>query len=236
MPVGKNISVLGVITARGGSRGIPRKNIMDLLGKPLIAYTIDAAKKSQLLTSCLVSTDDEEIGAVCKKLGADVPFMRPKELAEDASASVDVLIHALEWVKEHRNETFDYAMILQPTSPLRTAEDIDSAISIAAQTGADSVMSMVELIDFSVPKLKRIEGDKILPLFENEGKQSAHRTEGDPVYKRNTAIYLTKTEFLKKRDLFGIDSRAYIMPRDRSVDINDAVDWYIAAALLKTRN
>ncbi|OGJ60121.1 hypothetical protein A2881_01005 [Candidatus Peribacteria bacterium RIFCSPHIGHO2_01_FULL_55_13] len=229
----KGISVLGVITARGGSQGIPRKNIAALLGKPLIAYTIAAAKESKLLTTCIVSTDNEEIANMAKDLGADVPFLRPAMLAKDSSKSIDVMAHALEWMEKNRSKIFDYAMILQPTSPLRTGEDIDATIRIAAQTGADSVMSMVELVDFSVPKLKRIKDNCIFPLFEEEGKESAHRNTGEPVFKRNTAIYLTKTELLRAGDMFGKNSRAYIMPRDRSIDINDAVDFATAESLLR---
>lgn len=226
--------VLGLITARGGSKGIPRKNLAMLAGRPLIAYTIAAAKGSTLLTRAIVSTDDEEIAAVAKGLGADVPFLRPEDLARDESSSVDVAKHAIAWARQ-QGETYDYLMILQPTSPLRTAEDIDAAIRIAAETGADSVMSMMELSDFSLPKLKKIEGGWIKPLLEDEGKQSARRASGTPVYKRNTAIYLTKTSALKSGDLFGARSAAHVMPRERSIDINDPVDLALAEFFLTRR-
>lgn len=223
---------LGVITARGGSRGIPQKNIVPLLGRPLLAYTVDAARGSAL-TRWIVSTDDEEIADIARSLGADVPFLRPAKLATDDAGSVDVLRHALSWCRE-QGEEYGYAMILQPTSPLRRAADIDACLEIAARTGADSVMSMVELPDFAPQKLKTIDADgRIQPLLHDEGPQSARRDVHGAVYKRNTAIYLTKTAVLERGDLFGHDSRAYVMPRERSVDINDPVDLDLAAFFLQ---
>ena len=221
-------SVLGLITARGGSKGIPRKNILDLHGKPLIAYTIEAAKESSLLTRTIVSTEDEEIATISKDLGADVPFMRPEELATDDAHSVEVAAHALAWLKDNDNQEFDYVMLLQPTSPLRTAEDIDACIEIATKTDADSVMSMVEITDLSIPKLKRIEDDRILPLFEEEGAAPAPRKASDPIYKRNTAIYLTKSSLIAAGEMFGDVSRPYIMPAERSVDVNEQFDFDLA--------
>lgn len=231
----KSLSVLGVITARGGSKGIPRKNIRELFGKPLIAYTIEAAKKSKLLSHVIVSTDDQEIADIAKSLGADVPFLRPKELAQDKSTSLDVMAHAINWMKDEKGQTFEYAMILQPTSPLRTAEDIDACIRLAGEKDADSVMSMVEVPDSAPEKLKRIEDGTILPLIKDEGTSSRQRTAGEPVYKRNTAIYLTKTELLLQKDLFGKNSVAYIMPRERSVDINDEADFGLAEFYLSKK-
>jgi CMP-N-acetylneuraminic acid synthetase len=223
------LKVLGIITARGGSKGIPRKNIKDLEGRPLIAYTIVAAKKSKLLTRCILSTDDEEITTVAKDYGCEVPFMRPQEFAQDTSTSIEVVQHAIKWIKDNEKKEYDYVMILQPTSPMRTAEDIDNAIMIAEETGADSVMSMKELVDMSAKKLKKIdEKGRILPYYEDEGKTSAMRQDLAKVYKRNCAIYLTKTPLIMSGDLFGRDSRAYIMPEERSVDINKPVDFEMA--------
>ncbi len=229
----KKLTVLGVITARGGSKGVSRKNLHELLGKPLIAYTIAAAQESSLLTTCIVSTDDEEIATIARSLGADVPFMRPAELATEESRSLDVMRHALDWMQEHRDASFDYAMILQPTSPLRTAADIDACIRIAAESDADSVMSMVEIPDFAVQKLKQIHEGRILPLLKEEGAQSASRAEAAPVYKRNTAIYLTKASLIHAGDLFGTNSRAYVMPLERSLDINHPVDLALAEFWVK---
>lgn len=227
------VSTLAVITARGGSKGIPRKNIKDLAGKPLIAYTVEAANASTLLTRCIVSTDDEEIAATARQYGADVPFMRPAELAQDHSTSMEVVQHALNTLRA-QGEKYEYLMILQPTSPLRTAADIDACIHIATETGADSVMSMYELEDFSLKKLKRInEEGRILPYLEAEGAESTRRQDANAVYKRNCAIYLTKTACIEHGDLFGADSRAYVMPLERSVDINSPVDFELAEFFLQ---
>ncbi|MBI1999165.1 MAG: acylneuraminate cytidylyltransferase family protein [Parcubacteria group bacterium] len=230
----KNKKILGVITARGGSKGIPGKNIKELGGKPLIAHTIEAAKKSALLTRCIVSTDDENIAEISREYGADIPFMRPAELAQDNSTSMEVVQHALETLTNDFGEEYDYLMILQPTSPLRTADDIDACIRIAVDTDAGSVMSMKELDDFSPKKMKKIENGVILPYFEEqEGKESSRRQDLSKMYKRNCAIYLTKTECIRRGDLFGKISRAYLMPEERSVDINKPIDFELAEFFLK---
>lgn len=221
-------TVLGVITARGGSKGIPRKNIKDFLGEPLIARTIKAAQQSAFLDLFVVSTDDDEIAAVAERFGARAPFRRPAELATDTAGSVAAVQHAVTWIKDREGRSFDYVMILQPTSPLRTADDIDACIKKIIETGADSVMSMVELVDFSIAKLKILEGDRIAPFVSPEGRTSSRRDETPKLYKRNCAVYLTRTELIMAGDLFGIDSRAYLMPPDRSVDINTPFDFELA--------
>jgi len=229
----KDKKILGVITARGGSKGIPRKNIKKLAGKPLIYYTIKAAKKSKYLTRCIVSTDNKKIFNISKKLGADVPFIRPSKLAQDKSTSLEVSQHALKWLKDNNGEEYDYLMILQPTSPLRIVKDIDKSIKKIVDTKADSVMSMVKIDDFSIKKIKKIENDKIIPWMRDEGKESARRQDLDNVYKRNCAIYLTKVLLIKKGDLFGKISRPYIMSSERSIDINSLIDFIIAKTYLK---
>lgn len=224
--------ILGVITARGGSKGIPKKNIKELGGKPLIVWTIAAAQQSQYLTDFLVSTDDAEIAQVCLDAGASVPFMRPEELSTDAAKSIPVIQHAIQFQK-NLGKDYDYVMILQPTSPFRTAADIDACIEKIVTTGADSVMSMVKLVDFSIAKLKRIDSDdRILPLQEQEGTESKSRHDMEGIYKRNCAIYLTRVACIMNNDLFGADSRAYVMPDNRSVDINVPFDFVVAQALL----
>lgn len=229
----KNKKILGVITARGGSKGIPRKNIKDLCGKPLIAYSVLAAKNSRYLTRCIVSSDDQKIIETAKQFGADAPFVRPNKLSQDQSGSLEVIQHALTWLQDNANEKYDYVMILQPTSPLRTAADIDEAVQKIVDSGADSVMSMVELPDFSLKKLKKIEDDVILPLVEDEGNSSIGRQELSKVYKRNCAIYLTKTETIMRGDLFGQVSRPLIMSREHSVDINEPADFDLAEFWMK---
>lgn len=223
------LSTLAVITARGGSKGIPRKNLQPLCGRPLVAYTIDAARRSRLLTRCIVSTDDEEIAACARAEGADAPFLRPRELATDDALALDVLAHAIRWLREHEGTEYDYTMMLQPTSPLRTTADIDACIAIAERTCTDSVFSMMELQDFAPQKLKTIDVRGIIhPLLQEERGQSAPRHRGQRVYKRNCAIYLTRTNLILQGDQFGQTSMAYVMPRERSLDINDLTDLTLA--------
>lgn len=229
----KNKKILGVITARGGSQGIPGKNIKDLCGKPLIAYTIEAARGSQYLTRTVVSTDYENIAEVAKKFGGDVPFMRPREFAEARSTSVSTVQHALNWLKENAGEDYDYLMILQPTSPMRTSEDIDECIKLIVDTDSDSVMSMKQLVNFSPKKTKKIENGIIIPYFEEEGMQSARRQDEIPAYGRNCAVFLTRVDLIKKGDLFGKISRSYLMPEERSVDIDSPSDFELAEFWMK---
>ncbi len=225
-------TTLAVITARGGSKGIPKKNIKELGGTPLIAWTIEAVKGAHYLTECIVSTDDTAIADVCRHFGARVPFMRPPALATDSATSISVVQHALTWMKENEGKEFDYLMILQPTSPFRTTDDIDASIKMIVDTGADSVMGMKKLVDFSAAKLKRIDEDgHILPWLEEEGSISKSRNELPPVYKRNCAIYLTKTSLIMTGDMFGGDSRAYVMPEERSIDINTPCDFALAEVI-----
>lgn len=221
---------LGVITARGGSKGIPGKNIKLLNGKPLIAYAVEDALASRLLTRCIVSTDSQEIAGISKKYGADVPFLRPAELSQDRSTSMAVVQHALNWLKENQGEEYDYLMILQPTSPLRTAQDIDECIQKMIDTDADSIMSMVELENFALEKIKKIENDVLVPFDDSnkEGKQSTPRQFLDKAYRRNGAIYLTKTDLIIQGDLFGKISRPYVMSAEKSVDINEPSDLELA--------
>lgn len=226
---------LGIITARGGSKGIPQKNIRSLCGRPLIAYTIDAAQESRLLTRCIVSTDSEEIAAVARTLGADVPFLRPAELATDAALALSVLQHTINWLQEHERETYEYTMMLQPTSPLRTAADIDACIKLAAQEEADSVFSMKCLPDFAPQKLKTIDDTgHIRPFLMEEQGQSAPRHKGPEVYKRNCAIYLTRTALILQGNQFGKKQLAYVMPEERSLDINDPIDFDLAEFWMHT--
>lgn len=229
----KGKKIVGIITARGGSKGVPKKNIRNLAGEPLIAYTIRAALNSRYLDYFLVSTDDAEIARISKKYKAPVPFIRPAELATDTAKSIPVVIHALDWLKANQKIEFDYIMILQPDSPFRTSSDIDESIKKAINNNADSVMSMMKLSDFSLPKLKKLEGDLIVDLIKLEGGVSASKHELSEIYKRNCAIYLTKTTVIRKNDLFGKKSLAYVMPAERSIDINTMYDFTMADLLMQ---
>ncbi len=227
--------ILAVITARGGSKGLPGKNIRPLGGKPLIAYTIEAALGSGLITKTIVSTDDPKIAAVSKEFGADAPFLRPADLAKDTTPSLPVVRHAVEFMENAEGKRFDFIILLQPTSPFRSADDIDGALEKLIKTGADSVISMCRVEDMHPMKLKKIENDRILPYMAEE-PEGIRRQDLPPVYMRNGAIYAVRRGVLMERStLYGGDSRPYIMPQEASVNIDSPLDFAVAEALLNSK-
>jgi len=227
-------NILGVITARGRSKGIPGKNIKKLGEKPLICYTIDAAKKSSLLTHTIVSTDDEAIADVCRKGGADVPFLRPKELAEDNTPHLPVMQHAVSFMEKKLGITFDYVVIFQPTSPFRTAEDIDGTIQKLIDTGADSAVSICEWNETHPLKAKKLSGDTVMPFFDEE--KVLRRQDLEKAYKRSGAVYVIKRTVVmsekKPENLFGNTVAGYRVPAERSIDIDTPLDWVKAEWML----
>ena len=157
--------ILGVIPARGGSKGIPKKNITDLCGRPLISYTINAAKKSKYLTDLIITTDSKEIAAVAEAFGGHVPFIRPKELSEDSTPSAPVVAHAVEFMEAEKKIRYDAVMLLQPTTPLRNTADIDTAIKLWVSERVDSVVSVVS-VDAEHPlRMKRIIGNRLIIIL-----------------------------------------------------------------------
>ena len=220
------MNVLGLIPARAGSKSIPKKNLVDLGGRPLIAWTIESAVNSSL-SKVIVSTDSIEIAATCKSLGAEVPFMRPEKISKDDSLSIDVVIHALDTLEED----FDSVMLLQPTSPFRSVSDINNAIQLLAE--ADSVISVEAVEGMHPARMKFINTDGYLvdPLFAEE-VENMPRQQLSPLYIRNGAIYLTKIDSIRQRTFKGAKSRALIMPSSRSINIDSEFDLQIARALL----
>jgi CMP-N-acetylneuraminic acid synthetase len=227
-------NVLGVITARGGSKGIPGKNIKELGGKPLIAYTIEVAKKSNLITHLIVSTDDEEIAGVCRKYGAEVPFMRPKELAEDATPHLPVMQHAISFMEKKLGIPFAVAVILQPTSPFRLVEDIDTTIAKLIEAGADSAVSLCEMESNVHPmKAKKLDGDRVIPYCMKE-EEGIRRQDLPVAYKRSGAVYAIKRDVLmKSKRLYGDMVVGHVVPKERFVDIDNPLDWVKAEYVLK---
>lgn len=224
--------ILAVITARGGSKTIPRKNIIKLNGRPLISYIIKAALKSRLLDEVIVSTDNQEIKKVAERYRVKVPFLRPKPLATDTAKSIDVLIHALKKIERLNRQKYDYVMCLQPTNPLVTAHDIDNSIKLIGQKKFDSVVSVFKLSDFHPAKLKVIKGG-YLTNYQLKEKEGTRRQNYPSLYKRNGGIYLTKRAVILKRSLYGKKIAPYLMPAERSIDINDYFDLKLAGFFLK---
>jgi len=220
-------SILVIIPARGGSKGIPRKNIRDLNGKPLIAYTIEEAKKSRYIDRIVVSTEDEEIAEISKKYGVEVPYLRPLELSEDNSPTIDCVIHMINWLKEKENYVPDYLCLLQCTSPLRTHEDIDGTVEKAITLNMDGAVSVCEA-EVNPYWTNVFEGDR-LKYFIEEGKQITRRQDLPKVYRLNGAVYLIKTSILLHQKTFTTENiTGYIMSSESSVDIDNEIDFKFA--------
>ncbi len=229
---GKNI--LGLIPARGGSKGLPRKNIKPLLGKPLVAWTIEQALASKYLDRVVVSTDDKEIVEISRKYGAEVPFLRPEELATDEAKSIDVVLHAISWVEEN-DKPYDLLMLLQLTSPLRTEEDIDRAIELLFEKGTSAIVSVCE-VEYHPYWSNVLPADGCMKDFIKPEVINKRRQELSPFYRLNGAIYLAYCHYLKQeKSFFGDKTFAYIMPRERSIDIDEEID-FILAEILRNKN
>ena len=217
--------VLAIIPARGGSKRLPAKNKLDLCGKPLLAYSIEAAYKSVCVDRVIVSTDDDEICEIAIRFGAEVPFMRPKNLATDEASSIDVVCHVLEQTGYSQADFDSYFILLQPTSPLRLSTDIDAACQLLSENQANSVVSVCPcehspLWTNTLSETKSLDGFISPEIFEK-------RSQDLPQYYRlNGAIYLYRvSEFLKKRSFFGVNpSFAYVMATERSVDVDELID------------
>lgn len=239
----KSVSVhkiLGVITARGGSKGIPRKNIKELKGEPLIAYTIKAAQESGIFDRIILSTDDAEIAEVAKKYGVEVPFMRPAELAQDNTPHLPVMQHAVSWLKDNEDYCPDAVMLLQPTAPLRQVQHIKEAVNLFLKSGADSVVGVAETPGHFSPYWAVVEGS---------GGWARLFFSGEPVFKRitrrqnfpkktyhhNGAIYLFKTDLLfiePEPNFYGDKVAIYPMEEEYSINIDGFDDWILAENVL----
>ena len=223
------MKILGLIPARGGSKGIPRKNIKPLADRPLIAWTIEAALRSNLLDAVAVSTEDEEISEVSRRWGAQVPFRRPLELAKDDTPGIDTVLHALDQLP-----SFDAVLLLQPTSPLRTTEDIDACLRLADEMRASSVVSVSEP-ETHAYWMYRLGADRRLRALMDVEPVSC-RQELPPIYALNGALYFSRSDWLREQRAFTTtETVAYVMPAERSVDIDTLLDWKLAELLLKER-
>lgn len=225
---------LGLIPARGGSKSIPLKNIKLLHGKPLIAYTIEEALKSEYLDKVIVSTDNAQISQISKEYGAEVPFIRPKELATDTSPTLPVIQHALMYL-ESEGYIPNFVVLLQPTSPLRKVKHIDSAIKKILDTGADTVISLTES-EIHPYWMRNLEGDKVYPFIETD-KNLLRRQDLPVVYKLNGAVIVNKREvILSGKEWQKQDVRAIIMDNIHSIDIDTPLDFYIAEKLMELKD
>jgi N-acylneuraminate cytidylyltransferase/CMP-N,N'-diacetyllegionaminic acid synthase len=226
------MNVLYFIPARGGSKGLPGKNIKELKGKPLIAWTIHAALNSSRKGKIVVSTDSEEIAAVAKKHGAEVPFLRPEHLAKDNTPSMDVLFHFLDQERKSNNH-YDLVVFLQPTSPLRTSEDIDAAFTAMDDKNSDAVVSVCECEHHPLWS-NELPPDYSMSNFIRPEVKGKNRQQLPKYYMLNGAIYIGKTDYIIKQNSFiGENTFASIMSREHSIDIDSEADFFLAEYFFK---
>ena len=228
----KKNSVLAVIPARGGSKGLPGKNLRPLHGKPLIAWTIEAAKHTACIERLILSSDDPETIGVCRGLGCEVPFQRPDELATDEALLSDTLTHALTAF----NHGCEYLAVLQPTSPLRRSEDIDGCFNLWIETAAMTCLSVT-----SAPKppywMFSVDGEHRMTPVMGWEMVNTPRHDLPPIYVLNGAVYIVKIDwYLQHKTLLDASTRAYLMPPERSVDIDTLADFQQAEQLMCMAN
>jgi len=229
--------VLAVIPARGGSKGVPRKNIRPVGGKPLIAYTIEPALAvKNRLHRLIVSTDDAEIADVAMRYGAEAPFLRPADLGGDRVPMVPVLQHAVRKIEEMDGIHLDWVLLLQPTCPFRAPQDIQTALDLAEAGGCDSVISVVRVLAHHPILMKKIEQDQLLP-FMIEEKEGTRRQDYTPAaYMRNGSIYLTRCDnLMENNSIWGQIIRPYIMPEERSVNVDSEMDMKLVEFMIQER-
>ena len=227
--------ILAIITARGGSKGIPRKNLAPLDGRPLLAWTLEVALKSPSVTRTLVTTDDEEIARVARQLGADVPFLRPAEFSTDEATSMSVLRHTLEWLSKEERYHPSLFVLLQPTSPFRSIGDVEGAVRLHASSGADAVMSVRPATDHPL-WTKRMGADGRLTPYVTGEPRPPRRQELPVAWVPNGAVYVAAPGFVETHGSFDDGSAVgFPMPAERSLDIDTPWDLEIARRIVETR-
>lgn len=225
--------ILGIIPARGGSKRIPRKNLHPLAGKPLIAYAIEAANGARQLARTIVSTDDAEIRRIAQALGGDVPFLRPPELSGDESPSVDAVAHALGELGGSDADTFDYACIVEPTAPLRTAHDIDAALSMLLAEGTDSLIGLTPVGYTNPARLRVITGNRVHPWAPDLWREGRPLANAEQLYQPGGGLFACRTDvILRERSLIGRSQCGFVLPPERGVDIDTMLDLAFAEFLL----
>ena len=234
----KNPKIVAIIPARGGSKGIPNKNIKLFNGKPLIHYAIELAKEAQrkgVIFDHIVSTDSEEIATIAKEMEGNVPFLRPAELATDSSAVVDTAIHAVNWWEKNHGDIIHSILILQPTNPLTAGEDIETSIRhyLDNQPDASCLISVCDAQHIRLSSLYHQKGEYLEQVFKNVNP-TERRQSLKYLYWRNGAIYITRRDLLLKEQIIIHENPLfYTMPRTRSVAIDDQFDWQLAEFLME---
>lgn len=234
----KNKNIVAIILARGGSKGLPNKNIRKLLGKPLIYYSIDAGLNSKLVDRVIVSTDNEKIARIAKKCGAEVPFKRPAKLATDTANTPSVIQHAVRFLEEKENYYSDIVVTLQPTSPLRKKGDIDKMIRMLVKGKYDSIISVVDVGHFHPWWMSKIKNNKLVPFLELNAAIDPYNLERQQlpkVLKQNGSIYITKTKalFEKNNIIIKENCGSYVMDDTYSLEIDNHADLLFVEMVMK---
>lgn len=226
--------ILAVILARGGSKAVPKKNLRPLCGVPLIAYTVVEACRSKLISRVIVSSDSEEIRNVAINYGAEAPFARPVELSTDSAKAVDCDRHALLWAEAQEGRCYDCVVELLCTNPMKTSEDIDSALQKLIDTGADSVIGVSKLDDHHPIRIKKIVDDHIQDFCLPEIPETHRQGLKPDAYIRNGSIYAVRRDLIIRGIRYGTtNSRPYLMPPEKSVNIDSEMDLLLAELLLQ---
>lgn len=224
--------VLGLIPARGGSKGLPRKNVRRLCGKPLLQYTVDVGLAVAGLARLVVSTEDDEIAQVARLAGAEVPFRRPAELAQDDTPMLPVVQHALRTLKE-RGDRFDAVCLLQPTNPFREVADVEGCLQLLVASGADTVVTVLPVpSEFNPHWVYFADASGTLRLSTGAASPISRRQDLPPAFHREGSVYVTRTAVIERGSLYGDRMVGYVIQRARVVNIDSMQDWQAAERLL----
>jgi CMP-N-acetylneuraminic acid synthetase len=234
----KKPRILAISLARGGSKSVPYKNIRQILGVPLIAYTIVEALRSKLITRYIVSTDDVAIQKVAIEYGAETPFLRPPEFSTDTASSVSALKHAVNWVESDEGVKYDYIIELMCTNPLKNVQDIENTIKKLISTGADSVIAVHKLEDHHPIRIKKIVDDRIVDFCLTEVAEMRRQDLKPDAYVRSGSIYaLTRDHLMVDNLRYGSEnSRPYILPPERAINVDTEIDFLVAEKMLENEN
>jgi len=228
----KGKRILCLMLARGGSKGVPDKNIKPLAGKPLINYTTEAVQEAGIFDRLILSTDSQTIADVARKAGIDVPFMRPEHLATDTSSALDAIVHALDYIAAE-DGPYDYVQYIFPTAPLRTAAHIKAGAELLVETGSDMVISVCET-DHPIQWMNHLPQNHSLQNFVHLDHRGRNRQELEKSYRINGSIYIARWDvFAQRKDWFAQDTRALIMPAEVSIDIDTPLDFKLAELMIK---
>ena len=225
--------VLALVPARGGSKGLPGKNVRSLCGRPLIQWSIDTALACKEIDAVVVSTDDEQITEVAASAGAEVPFLRPSALAGDRASSIDVVIHALDFL-ESKGRVFDIVLLLEPTSPLRETADIQVALQRMVATGAAAIVSVCRAESTHPAFMFRTTGQGCLEPFMSVSPTGVRRQEIEPLFYLEGSLYASTVEALRKRrSFYHKDTLAYEVAKWKALEIDDIEDFQMVEAIAK---